>query len=216
MDTPEEKKTVWEQLWRGLKASLDEAALFGGGAIGAYLINYFQNRGQQQKVRALEKAQKLHAEGKHEEAQQLVVQSQLFGIGYQDEMGMLCAIAYFVQFCVDAGEEVRIGPFLDALDGLDEETKERLERSFAVIDSVEERGQILVRLSGMPGDLATSIPQVCRISRIDLDPKNHPATVLVDEIGGAINHAFGGYTAKLEAERQRLRDRRAARAARRP
>ncbi len=204
---------ILDQLARGVKHGLDEAAFFTGGAVGGYLMNYFRGRGQAQKAEVVDKARALYTEGKHDEARELIIQSHLFGIGHGDECGMLATLAFVIQFFLDADEEALIGPFLNALDALDEETLERLRLSLAVIESVEERGKMMVKLAKTPGNLRTRIRQHCRIAGIVLDPANHPANVLVDAIGGAFTRAFTGRAAKLQAERNRLR---AARIAPRP
>ncbi len=191
--------------WHGIKKSLDEAFFLASGAVGGYLASYFAGRGQKEKAEAYEKARQFHIEGKHEAAREIIIQADIFGIGYGDEAGTFFATLWAIQFLLDSKEAKKIEPFLDALDALDKETKDRLIRVMAKIGSVEESGKVLVKLARTPGELKQQVRKLARIAGIEQDPKNHPANVLVTEVGEAFSGAFKGYAGKVKTGKVKIR-----------
>lgn len=194
---------------------LDELGIFGAGAVlGPKIASFFKKKKfTEDQLKTIEQAVQLHREGKAEEAGELIFKSNVFFAGKQDEALMFFAQIWMIQWFSDCGTPDKAELIINAIDGLDDETKRQLEETFAQIEKVEEAGQMLASLADLP-NLNAGIKAMCRNACITVKPEDHPANVLVDAFDGAFTRGFGGYAGKLKTARTKLR-RKAARAARR-
>lgn len=191
---------------------LDEFGIFGAGAVlGPKIANFFKKKKfTEDQLKTIEQAVQLRREGKAEEAGKLIFESNIFFAGKQDEALMFFAQIWMIKWFSDCGTPDKAELVINAIDSLDDETKRQLEETFAQIEKVEEAGQMLASLADLP-NLNEGIKAMCRNACITVKPQDHPANVMVEALGGAFTRGFGGYTGKVQAERQRLAAARAAR-----
>jgi tetratricopeptide (TPR) repeat protein len=203
------KKGVVHHIKRFLAGTADEVV---GAAVWALLArlssSLFKGHGYQPEV--VEKARELFKEGKTEEAERLIIESNFFGIGYGDEANELAAIVWAIQFYADCGELDKAQRLVDQLASLDASTLDHLRMVIAKFGNVEEAGKALVKL----GQLDNAAQSISKIVGIHKDPAEHPARVLLTEISEAVSHVAQESRDNRQAIRQRLEAKRARRRAR--
>jgi len=189
------------------KHSVDEVVLIGIGSlihhISAKLMN--ARKEDSKAAKSLRKAQELIHEGKHEEAAEQIIEIGRFGFGYGDEGLYLAALAWAVQFFVDSDESTKAGRLLDSLDALDADTHKRMRMALGELKSVEETGKVLIKLGNAPGKGKLRLAQITRITGLNLDPDDHPASVLATELSRTLDKIRKNFVQGVAAKQNELR-----------
>jgi hypothetical protein len=199
-------KGLVEGIITGLKRTFDESAFFAGGAAAAAFASWLRNRGLAQRAETVQQARDLYTQGKHQEAIELVIKAEPFGIGYGDEAVMLSVVALVLKIFIDFGQEDKIEPYLDALDALDIDARKRLAMTLSKFQTDQQRAEMMFHLADGQGDVGANVTRALKISRIILDPEDHTANQFFTALGGAVYRGFGDHDEKVRAARQRIQE----------
>lgn len=197
---------------RGMGHAMDEVGFLSMGALATHLFHQAMSP-KSGNGEVLQRARKLIEEGRTEEAGELIIKAKPFGIGFGDEAGFLAGLGWAIQFFYDSDEPAKADLLVDTLAELGPDALRRLRRSLAEVESVEETGKILVKIAQV-GSPQERIAKIARIVGISLDPKDHPAHVLVDSLSDAFSAATENYRAKVDKKKAAIRAKQVDKAAR--